>query len=604
MEKTNNQAFGEKFQQQLAENSHLARALEYYHEKEYATAKMFLEMVIKEDPTVDVYHLLAMVEQNEGELAQATIWLNRALEIDPDSPDLYNTLGDLLMKEKKYQEAINAFEQTLKFQPDHPDARYNIGASLMRLKKYEAAEKYLRKALEDQPNHIGALQNLSLALKELDFQQESLDLSNRLLAIQENEIACNNHGTILRDMNRIEEARKYFERAIELNPKYAAAYSNAGLMLLDLGEPELAITHYKYAITLDDQDPAFYHNLAFAYFDAKRYGEGWDVFRHRKLVENVSGYTGKPEWEGEPLEGKRLLVTAEQGLGDEIMFASTIPDLSKEDGDITLQCDPRLAAIYQRSFPEITILGVERKDIDRSMEIDYENAIGDLPRFYRRTLEDFPVINGYLDADPQKVAVWKERLDQFGKGLKVGLCWRSGVAEKMRKHLLVSISSVSQYYPLLSIPDVTFISLQYTNVTEELRIVRKEIGKEVLLLEGIDMKNDQDSLAALMVALDLTISVHTAVLQMASAVRGANAWAVPASMGVPFHRLTKSPEPKDIDDKKRDDIEKMTARIGAATSILTEATKQVDPAEWITKISSQEAEDGRIYPDAVIKYAE
>ena len=135
MEKTNSQAFGEKFQQQVAKNNHLARALGYYQEKEYATAKMFLEMVIKEDPTADVYHLLAMVEQNEGELVQAIIWLNSALKIEPNSPDLYNTLGDLLMKGKKYQKAINAFEQTLKFQPDHPDARYNIGASLMRLKK-------------------------------------------------------------------------------------------------------------------------------------------------------------------------------------------------------------------------------------------------------------------------------------------------------------------------------------------------------------------------------------------------------------------------------------------------------------------------------------
>ena len=595
MEKTNNQAFGEKFQQQVAKNNHLARALGYYQEKEYATAKMFLEMVIKEDPTADVYHLLAMVEQNEGELVQAIIWLNSALEIDPNSPDLYNTLGDLLMKGGKYQEAIHAFEQTLKFQPNHPDARYNIGASLMRLKKYEAAEENLRKVLENQPNHIGALQNLSLVLKELDFQQESLDTSKRLLAIQESEVACNNHGTILKEMNRKEEALKYFERAIELNPKYAAAYCNVGLMMFELGEPELAITHYKYAITLNDQDPTFYHNLAFAYFAANRYGEGWDVFRHRKLVKDVGGYTGKPEWEGQPLDGKKLLVTAEQGLGDEIMFASTMPDLSKEDSDITLQCDPRLATIYQRSFPGIKILGVERKNIDRTMGIDYENAIGDLPRFYRRTLDAFPIRDGYLEADHQKVIYWKNRLDELGDGLKVGVCWRSGVAEKIRKHQLGSISKVEYFYPLLDIVGVTVISLQYTDVTKELKLVKKETGKEIVLLEGIDLKNDQDELSALMVALDLTISVGTAVQQMAAAVKGANIWAIPAD-NRPFHRLMKSPVPKDIDNKKRSDKESFIAQIETATSILTKATKQPDPSKWITEISNQEVEDGRLYP--------
>ena len=595
MEKTNNQAFGEKFQQQVAKNNHLARALGYYQEKEYATAKMFLEMVIKEDPTADVYHLLAMVEQNEGELVQAIIWLNSALEIDPDSPDLYNTLGDLLMKGEKYQEAVTAFEQTLKFQPDHPDARYNIGASLMRLRKYEAAEENLRKVLEDQPSHIGALQNLSLALKELDFQQESLETSERLLEVQESEISCNNHGTILKEMNRKEEALKYFERAIVLNPQYAPAYCNVGLMMLDLGEAELAITHYKYAITLNDQDPTFYHNLAFAYFAANRYGEGWDVFRHRKLVKDVGGYTGKPEWEGQPLDGKKLLVTAEQGLGDEIMFASTMPDLSKEDSDITLQCDPRLATIYQRSFPGIKILGVERKNIDRTMGIDYENAIGDLPRFYRRTLDAFPIRDGYLEADHQKVIYWKNRLDELGDGLKVGVCWRSGVAEKIRKHQLGSISKVEYFYPLLDIVGVTVISLQYTDVTKELKLVKKETGKEIVLLEGIDLKNDQDELSALMVALDLTISVGTAVQQMAAAVKGANIWAIPAD-NRPFHRLMKSPVPKDIDNKKRSDKESFIAQIETATSILTKATKQPDPSKWITEISNQEVEDGRLYP--------
>jgi tetratricopeptide (TPR) repeat protein len=366
-------------------------------------------------------------------------------------------------------------------------------------------------------------------------------------------------------------------------------------MMLDLGEAELAITHYKYAITLNDQDPTFYHNLAFAYFAANRYGEGWDVFRHRKLVKDVGGYTGKPEWEGQPLDGKKLLVTAEQGLGDEIMFASTMPDLSKEDSDITLQCDPRLATIYQRSFPGIKILGVERKNIDRTMGIDYENAIGDLPRFYRRTLDAFPIRDGYLEADHQKVIYWKNRLDELGDGLKVGVCWRSGVAEKIRKHQLGSISKVEYFYPLLDIVGVTVISLQYTDVTKELKLVKKETGKEIVLLEGIDLKNDQDELSALMVALDLTISVGTAVQQMAAAVKGANIWAIPAD-NRPFHRLMKSPVPKDIDNKKRSDKESFIAQIETATSILTKATKQPDPSKWITEISNQEVEDGRLYP--------
>jgi hypothetical protein len=202
-----------------------------------------------------------------------------------------------------------------------------------------------------------------------------------------------------------------------------------------------------------------------------------------------------------------------------------------------------------------------------------------------------------LIADPKKVFAWKEKLDQLGEGLKIGLCWSSGVSEKIRKHQLNSTSNISHFYPLLNIQDVTIISLQYTDVTEELKIVKEETGKDILVLDDIDMKNDQDSLAALMVALDLTISVHTAVQQMAAAINGANIWVIPAN-NTPFHRLMKTPTPNDIDDKRRDLEELLSMNVEAAVSILTEATKKNDPSKWITEISNQEAEDGRLYPTA------
>jgi len=555
MEEVNYHLLGEEFRQHAARNSHLARALEYFREKEYPAARIFFEMVVKDDPTVDVYYLLALLEESEGEIGRAVGWLNSALEIIPNSADLYNTLGKLLLKEKKQQEAISSFKQ----------------------------------ALEIQPHHIGALQNLSLSLKELDCQQESLEISERLLAIHESAASCVNHGTILHEMNRNEEALKYFERAIALNPSSSEAYGNAGGMLLELGRPEFAVAHLKYAITLGDSSPSLYRTLSAAYIALHRYGEAWDMVHH------TSCYTGKPEWKGEPLHGKRLFVSAEQGLGDEIMFASMIPDLSKEDGEITVQCDPRLEALYRRSFPAVKVLGVARDEIDRSMEVDYESVIGELPRFYRRSLDDFPVRDGYLEADPQKVVYWKKRLNELNGDLKIGVCWRSCLTEKIRKHQLHSVADLKYFYPLLSITGITIVSLQYTDVAEELKIVKRERGVEVVLLEGIDMKNDQDELAALMVALDLTISVGTAVQQMAAAVKGANIWAIPANSS-PFHRMMKFPAPSDMKDKKRDDKERFTAQVEAAASILTKATKQANPAEWIREVSTLEGEDGWLYP--------
>ena len=127
-----------------------------------------------------------------------------------------------------------------------------------------------------------------------------------------------------------------------------------------------------------------------------------------------------------------------------------------------------------------------------------------------------------------------------------------------------------------------------------------KIREERQRKKKLERARSKDELAALMVALDLTISVHTSVLQMAAAVKEANVWVVPAiAYGVPFHRLLKSPVPYDIDSKRKNDKEKLPVQVEAAVSILTEATKKIDPSKWITEISSQETEDGRLYPTAI-----
>ncbi len=137
---------------------------------------------------------------------------------------------------------------------------------------------------------------------------------------------------------------------------------------------------------------------------------------------------GYPRWAGQPLEGRVILVHAEQGIGDEILFASCVPDLIVRAGHVVIVCDPRLTALFARSFPQATVHGIARRTDCRGAElserIDYQIPAGSLPRYFRATAAAFPHRRQFLVADRQQLSAWRKRLATLGAGLKVGISWR------------------------------------------------------------------------------------------------------------------------------------------------------------------------------------
>ena len=156
-----------------------------------------------------------------------------------------------------------------------------------------------------------------------------------------------------------------------------------------------------------------------------------------------------------------ILVYGEQGVGDEIMFASCIPDLLRICSRVTIACNPKLESIFRRSFPAARVLDAARaKALDANDNGDWQQmvAIGSLPRHFRRDRAEFPRHAGYLCADPALVAEYRRRLDELGRGLKIGLSWRGGTDKTRRALRSVELTQLA---PLLALPDVRFVNLQY-----------------------------------------------------------------------------------------------------------------------------------------------
>ncbi len=236
-----------------------------------------------------------------------------------------------------------------------------------------------------------------------------------------------------------------------------------------------------------------------------------------------------PEWRGESLAGKRLLVWAEQGLGDQVMFLNSLADVQAQAAHVVLEASPRLATLFARSFPGVEVVphaGAEPDARLRRPDIDVQCGMSALPWFTRPDREAFPQHRGYLVPDARRVTDWKTQLAALGEGRRVGISWRGGTQTTGGAR---RSSALEDWRGLLGRRDVQFVSVQYGNVAGEIAAVEGQLG--VRIAHWPHAGADMEEQAALVASLDLVISVCNTAVHMAGAV-GTPVWAlVPARPG-------------------------------------------------------------------------
>jgi ADP-heptose:LPS heptosyltransferase len=279
-----------------------------------------------------------------------------------------------------------------------------------------------------------------------------------------------------------------------LNPASAAAVGNRGIVSLMLG----------------------------------RFGGGWRDYqsRVRARIGSVSLAADKP-WDGSALTGKKLLVWTEYGLGDEIMFAGLLPEIVAQADHCTIVCAPRLLKLFRRSFPRAAILA---HGAEIGGAFDARLPLTDAAQLLRRSFADFPRHAGYLSADLALRDTLRARYRSGGKPL-VGISWRShGAAASPFKS-----TALSDWTPVLSAPDVTFVSLQYGDCAQEIAAARAATGASIIHDAGIDPNGDLDGYMAQVAAMDLVISVSNTAVHAAGAL-GRPTWAmIPEGQGAHWY---------------------------------------------------------------------
>jgi Flp pilus assembly protein TadD len=380
--------------------------------------------------------------------------------------------------QKRYDEAEPLYDQLLTQNHKNPGLMATMGTLYLQKKKYGLAIHLLESALAGGLDQCDVLSNLGLAYKFAGLP---------------------------------DKAMKCLERSVKKDPT-GEALANYSAMFIESGQDDKCAAICKRAIDLSPEHPIAHWNLALTQLANGEWDKAWDehewgLVNSCMRIDRALG--GVPVWDGS--HGNTVLVYGEQGIGDEIMFASMLPDLMKTN-KVIIECHKRLKTLFEQSFPGVTVYGTREERAPEwvaNEKFDFRLSIGSLGKFYRRSADSFTGVP-YMRAEPL----------EKGRKMRVGISW-SGGGSKIGRVQKRSVP-LSWWKTILGTRDVEFVSLQYTDCREELDLVNA-LGYDIKEMDEYVKADDYYQTARLVASCDLVISVCTSVIHLAGAL-GVPCW--------------------------------------------------------------------------------
>lgn len=492
-------------------------AVSNHRQGKLAEAEKLYRQVLTRDPNfAAAYYMLAVLGQAVGRTADALVLAKRAVELNGGAPDFQALMGVLQATTGQLEPAIASFRRALMLRPNDPEARNNLGNALRETGRPQEAIVEYQHALRSKPDFAEVLNNLSNAYRDVGRFEEAVDVARRAIAMKPGYAgALNNLGNGLKELGQFTEAGAAYAEALAFQPGYSDAYYNIGNLEKEKGELDAAVKAYERALRMRPVFPSARWNLGLTLLLKGDYERGWDAYEARWSVAKQPADRGlaKPEWDGGELDGKRILLHCEQGLGDTIQFIRYAPLVQKKGGHVYALVNPELERLLKGQ------LGIEKHFADEFAlpEIDVQCPMLTVPRLQKTTLKTIPAEVPYLHADAALVARWKLQLDRQGDGKrKIGLVW-AGRPENQRDRRRTM--KLELFAPLSQITDIQLFSLQKGDAA-------RQVGAAPAGMNLIDLAprlTDFAETAAVIMNLDLVISVDTAVAHLAGAL-GRRVW--------------------------------------------------------------------------------
>jgi tetratricopeptide (TPR) repeat protein len=454
----------------------------------------------------DALHMLGVVARQSGRSDAAIELIQKAIAIKPTVADYYNNLSVALTERHLFDEAVSALRQAIRLKPDLAGAHYNLGFVLGEMGLFDEAISALRQAIQINPGYAEAYNNLGNLLREKGQLNEAMEVLVKATQHRSDFAeAHNNLGNVLRDKGLLDDAIAAHKQALRIKPDYADAYNNLGNALGDAARFDEAVVSLYQAIGLRPDLAEAHFNLANIFLLQGDFARGWSAYEWRMRCTKPRAKRREfvqPQWDGSALNGRTLLLHAEQGFGDTIQLIRYVNSAAVRGGKIVIECQPELIRLFQ------SLSGVEQVVAQNQLlpHFDVHCPMFSLPLALKTNLETIPAIVPYLKTDEDLTSKWAARVTPH-EGRKVGIVWAgSPVHKNDRKRSLL----LSQLAPLARASGITFYSLQQGDAARQ----ASTPPNGMKLIDHSAQLTDFAETAALIANLDLVIAADTAVAHL------------------------------------------------------------------------------------------
>jgi tetratricopeptide (TPR) repeat protein len=493
-------------------------ALGYHQAGDLARAEQIYRQILQSDPrNADALHLLGVVTAQQGRKEMGIALITRALDLEPNNAILHHNLGLTYQDLGKLDETVACYQNALRLAPDYAEAYLNLGVAQAARGRLEEASAAFEQALHYRPDDARASNNL---------------------------------GVVLKDLGRLDDAIACYRRALRLRPDDAEFHNNLGVALKEQLQLSEALASFREALRLRPSFPEAHWNQATTLLLAGDFAQGWPEYEWRRRCSALAMPVPRgPSWEGDSLQGKTILVRAEQGLGDTLQFIRFTPLLKQRGATVIAECQPQLAQLLA-SCPGVDWAVAQGCALPA---FDVEVPLLSLPGLLQVSPGEIPAAVPYVFADAERLAQWCERLRPFS-GFRVGLVWKGNPAHTGDMRRSVALAR------LASLPwpeEVHLFGLQVGPDREQLASLADQ-DRVIDLAARFDPASFADAAAAVS-NLDLVLTVDTAVAHLAGALAMA-VWVIlpfapdwrwllerEDSPWYPTMRLFRQPRPGDWD---------------------------------------------------------
>jgi tetratricopeptide (TPR) repeat protein len=469
--------------------------------------------ILRIDPAhAGAMHYLGLAAHQQQNNDLAIDLIGKAIALNPRVAEAHNSLGVALLANGRVDQAIAAFEKAITLKSNLASAHYNLGNALNQAGKLDEAIAAYRTAITSNPKLRKAYLCLGDALMKQRQFAAAISAYRDAVSLDPSDAHAHSQlGDAMRNSERLDEAIAAYQNAVALNADLPEAYCNLGNCFRRMGEPDKAIDSYQQAIRARPDYAQAHYNLGLLLLARGDFSAGWAEYEWRWKCEDFAAARRnfqQPQWEGQTLNRRTILLHAEQGFGDAIQFIRYVPLVIERGGTVIVECRAELVRLFDM-MAEQTPGGFQIVPRGQPLPpFDVHAPLLSLPRLFATTAATVPNALPYLHADPRDAAKWRDLLAGYAE-LKVALVWSGHPGHKNDKQRSMSTELLM---PLTRLPGIKFFSLQKRAATED-----KAIVSQLNLVDWTEQLHDFADTAALIAHLDLVIAVDTAVVHLAGA---------------------------------------------------------------------------------------